>query len=194
MMNRYDMVRRLRRLLDAEWMAEAEIDLERLEDAGELPRWLEELVRAADDLPLPDVPDVVRQDLRQMFEDPPLVEVCVARLLRDSRLHERHAGVRGAGTATGWTMVYTSRAADVVIDVWPRDDDDVELEGHVMAHSSDELAYRVRLEGPVEAHVDGDRLGRFTVPSLPRGRYKVTVGNGRIELTLDADLTEEPGQ
>jgi hypothetical protein len=184
------MLRRLARLLGPEEVAAAAADLESLEAAGRLPAWLEELARAAETLPLPEVPAVVTQDLRQMFDEAALVELQHATLIRDSRTQPRLAGVRGATGSEGWSMSYTSAAADVVIDVWWQLDGSLNLEGHVMEHHAAESAYRARISGPVEANVDGDRLGRFEVTSLPPGQYTIQVGNGVIELQLEADLGE----
>ena len=192
MMNREEMLRRLARLLDPESFSEAIEDIDALEADGQLPHWLTQLAQAAETLPLPDVPAVVSQDLRQMFGEAALVEAYRATLIRDSRHHRPLVGVRGGTAADDWSMLYTSEAADVVIDIWPREDGNFDLEGHVMERRAADSAYRARVTGPVEVHVDGDRLGRFSVPSLLPGSYRIVVGNGEIELSFDADLGEPP--
>ena len=189
-MNRRELKVRLLRLLGPDGMDEAEIDLAGLESGGRMPEWLERLAEAATALPLPEVPAVVSQDLHRMFDVRTFVESQRAVLVRDGRHHRELAGVRGGDASDGWSMTYTSAMADVVLDVWPQCDGSRDIVGHVMAHRAAESAYRAQLNGPTPANVAGDRLGRFRVDCLEAGHYTMVIGNGEIELTLDADLTE----
>lgn len=189
-MNRKDLDRRLLRLLGPDGLEAASVDLARLEDEGELPEWLRRLVVAAEELPLPEVPAMVSQDLRDIFNSGDLVEPHAGVLVRDTRVDKQLVGARGADVAEGWSMTYTSPVADVVLDVWPQRGEEVEVVGHVMGHGRSETAYRARLTGPVDVAVDTDRLGRFRLRGIAPGSYTLVIANRQVELTLEADLGE----
>lgn len=191
MTTRRELIDKLRRLLGPEGLEAAGVDVSALERGGRLPDWLEHLVQAAETLPLPEVPPVVSQDLHRIFDVVISVESERAVLVRDTRDQRALAGVRGSDTSEGWSMIYTSPSADVVLDVWPQPDGSLDVGGHVMAHRSAESAYRATLDGPTPARADGDRLGRFRVAPLEPGRYTMVIGNGEMELVLQADLSGE---
>ncbi len=182
------LLQKLRRLLGPEGLETVGADMDALERDGRLPGWLLRLADAAEELPLPEVPPVVTQDLKRLFDGNALLESQHATLIRDSRYQRDLVGVRGTDAAEGWSMSYTSEMADVVLDLWPQADGTLSLEGQVMAHGAAESAYRAHVTGPVEATAHGDRLGRFRIDSLTPGSYTVVVGNGTIELSLDAEL------
>lgn len=188
-MNDETLSRRLERLLGPEGMRDVGI-VESADGELILPDWLEQLASAAAGLPLADVPPVVTQDLLRVFEVAPPRGREQAVLVRDTRTAGQLAGVRGSEAAEGWSMIYTSAVADVVLDVWPKDDGTVEISGQVMEHRELGTAYRASATGPIEATVAGDRLGRFQLPAMPRGTYELVVGNGDIEVALTADVNE----
>lgn len=187
-MNRDELTARLLRLLGAEGLRKAQVDLASLEHEGQLPDWLAQLVAAADALPLPEVPAVVSQDLRRLYESGRLLERHSAVLVRDTRVDRQLAMARGADVAEGWSMTYTSPVADVVLDLWPRSDETIELVGHVMGHAKTDSAYRATLSGPAEFKVSSDRLGRFRIESVPPGQYEIVIGDGDVEVTLHAEF------
>lgn len=190
-MERDDLLRRLERLFGREAIEGVDADLDSIAKGESLPRWLEDLVTAAEALPLPEVPAVVSQDLHRLFDQAELAESHTATMVRDSRSERDLVGVRGADGGEGWTLSYTSPVADVVIDVWPEPDGSRRVEGQVLGHGAFTSAYRAVVRGPVELSADGDRLGRFDLGGLDPARYTVDLSDGRIRLALDLDLSEE---
>lgn len=187
-MNRTELLARLAAVLDSEAFARAAQDIESLA-VGE-NHWLVRVLEAATDLPLPEVPEVVTQDLKALFPHEGLVLALEAILVSDSRQVSGLVGVRGAPVGQGWSLTYASEAADLVIDIWPAGEGQLEVEGQVMAYGAAESAYRASIRGSRSVDVEGDRLGRFLLGSLPPDRYRLTVGNNKVELTMDLDLTD----
>lgn len=157
---------------------------------GDLPAWLQRLVRASDELPLHDVPPAVTQVLYATFDHGHRPTRDVAVLVSDSRHDRVPVGTRGGGPEE-WTLSYSSPAADVVLDLTQRPDGQLDLLGYVMALREPTTACRVAIHGPVEASVDTDRLGRFTVSPLRPARYTLDVDHATsFSLALNVDLTE----
>ena len=187
-MNRDELLRRLARILDDESLHQAVRDLERL-DIDDTTHWLTQIVEAAEALPLPEVPPVLSQDLKNLIAKDRLITAVEAQLVSDTRIDRQLAGVRGAETGEGWSLSFTSEVADLVIDVWPEPSGALAVEGQVMAHGATASAYRASVAGPKSVAVEGDRLGRFDLGQLDPGRYDLTVSNGRIQLSAVLDLS-----
>ena len=190
-MDRDELLNRLARVLDQDSLDRAARDLEAFENAGGDTHWLAQVVEAADRLPLPEVPAILTQDLKNLIADDHLTSVVEARLVSDTRIHRALAGVRGADATDGWSMSFTSETADLVVDVWPKGSGQLAVEGHVMAHGAATSAYRASAVGPHTVQAEGDRLGRFDLGVLPPGRYDLVVSNGLMELSAVLDL-EDP--
>lgn len=153
------------------------------------PAWIEDLLEARRALPLPEVPAVVSQDLRDLFDQELLVARHEAVLVADSRTDRRLAGVRGEASADGWSLTFVCEAADILLDVWPGQDT-VRVEGQVMTHGTEQTAFRAKATGPTSADAHSDRLGRFRFPDLERGDYEFVLSNRRTEIVLQSSLEE----
>ncbi len=189
MTNRDEILERLERLVDAQTYAAIRRDLEAADAAGADASWLAQLLTAAQHLPLPEVPPVLRQELRDMFGERPLPTTHEAVVVFDSRETRDLAGVRGAPTTEGWSLTYTSPVVDVALDVW-NEGTSFDVEGHVMAHGEESAAYRAFAVGPTSHRVDGDALGRFRLTGLQTGTYQLQIGNSRFDVSMALDLGE----
>jgi len=163
--------------------------------------WLQGFLATARAFPAPEPPPIIRQNLRQHFvrwrkaqvalnAEPDLVS---AGLLFDSRQDLVQTGVRGGEEAEGaYHLAFTTDVADLVIDVRRIGDGRLRLEGQVLpgdpaaapVFTAEVIgsAFRART-------VDGDELGRFTLPEVPTGRCLLEVSNGETMLRAELDLT-----
>ncbi len=163
--------------------------------------WLQGFLASARAFPAPEPPPIVHQNLRQHFvrwskaqaalrADPHVVD---GTLLFDSRQDLALAGFRAGDEADeAYHLAFTTDVADLVIDIRRIADGQVRLDGQVLlgdpaaapvfAAEAIGLAFRVRT-------VDGDDLGRFTLPEVPAGRCRLEVGNGQTLLRAELDLT-----
>ena len=140
---------------------------------------------------MPEVPPVLTQDLKNLMGDTGLAAVYQAQLVSDTRIHREMAGVRGGDASEAWSLSFSSEVADVVVDVWPDESGLIAVEGHVMGHGAASSAYRASAVGPQSVEVEGDRLGRFDLGMLTRGRYELLISNGQVEVSAVLDL-EDP--
>ena len=163
--------------------------------------WLQGFLATARAFPAPEPPPIIRQNLRQHFlrwskaqaalrVRPDLVD---ASLLFDSRQDLALAGFRGGEDPdNAYHLAFTTDVADLVIDVRRIGDDRLRLEGQVLP--GDPAAAPVFTAEVIGPHfrartVDGDELGRFTLPEVPAGRCLLEVSNGETMLRAQLDLT-----
>ena len=164
-------------------------------------QWLQGFLAITQAFPAPEPPPIIRQNLQQHFvrwskaraalrADPHLVD---ATMLFDSRQDLALAGVRGGGeTDDAYHLAFAADVADVVIDVRRIADGQVRLDGQVLV--GDPAAapvFAAEAAGPgfLVRTVDGDELGRFTLPKVPAGHCRLTVSNGETILRAELDLT-----
>jgi hypothetical protein len=163
--------------------------------------WLQGFLATARAFPAPEPPPIIRQNLRQHFvrwskaqaalrAGPDAVD---ATLLFDSRQDLALAGFRGGEESDdAYHLAFTTDGADLVIDVRRTTDSQVRLDGQVLLGdpaAAPVFAAEVTGPGFRMRTVDGDELGRFTVPEVPVGRCRLEVGNGEIILRAELDLT-----
>ena len=136
------------------------------------------VMAAGHDLPLVDPPPVLRQRLRQAFQEwhrapvsrtTRLLEV-VASLVFDSRSHQLGLATRGAGTAMAGEAVHLMwqcELADLMVEARPVDDAAVvDLRGQVLlSHDSGSPVFTAEVAGPGQptVSVDADDVGRFSI-------------------------------
>jgi hypothetical protein len=164
-------------------------------------RWLQGFLATARAFPAPEPPPIVRQNLGQHFvrwskaqaalrADPQLVH---ANLLFDSRQDLALAGFRSGDDADeAYHLAFTSDVADLVIDVRRIADRQVRLDGQVLlSDSAAAPVFAAEAVGPGfrVRTVDGDDLGRFTLPEVPAGHCRLELGNGETLLRAELDLT-----
>jgi hypothetical protein len=164
-------------------------------------QWLQGFLATARAFPAPAPPPIVRQNLRQHFvrwskaraalrADPQLVD---ATLLFDSRQDLALAGVRGGDEAEeAYHLAFTTDVADLVLDVRRIGEGQVRLDGQVLlGDPSSAPVFAASAAGPgfTARTIDGDELGRFTLPAVPVGRCRLEVSNGEIVLRAELDLT-----
>ena len=189
MMDRDELLEELDRRLSREAMASVRRELERCEVTGE-EFWLEKVLRASQTLPMPTVPPMVSQDLRDLFRNDVLISRHPAVMIYDSRTAEL-TGVRGADTLEGWSLTYTSEVADIALDVWPQHAS-LDIDGQVLSHGGELLVWRAEVRstetGEVTSSADGDHLGCFSLRGVAPGAHELALRNRRHELVLRIDL------
>jgi hypothetical protein len=166
--------------------------------------WLRGFLAAAEALPLHEPPPIVRQSLAQYFarwsraqaelgQQPRLVQ---ARLLFDSREDVAVAGMRAAAAGTEAVhLAYTTEDGDLLLDVYDTRAGRVRLEGQVLlAEPHGAPVFEVSMTGPgfTARTKDGDTLGRFTLPDVPKAACRLRASNGVI--TIMADVNLDPGR
>jgi hypothetical protein len=164
-------------------------------------QWLQGFLATARSFPAPEPPPIVRQNLRQHFArwsaaraalraEPHEVD---ATLLFDSRQDLALAGVRGGDeTEEVYHLAFTADVGDLVIDVRRVSDGQVRLDGQVLlGNPAAAPVFTAQAAGPgfTVRTVDGDELGRFTLPEVPTGRCRLEVSNGEIILRAELELT-----
>lgn len=189
-MNRDEMLQKLARVLDVDDLRDARSDIVDLLDAGEVPDWLSLVMEAAEQLPMPAVPEIVSSDLRAIMDPPELVAFFEATVMVDSRDEGRLAGVRGGPIDDAWSITYTSEPVDLVVDVWPSADGGLEVEGQVLARSDTPSVFRATLTGDTSHHAGADALGRFAFGAVTPGAYQLMLDDGRVRVSAPVDLRE----
>jgi hypothetical protein len=163
--------------------------------------WLQSFLATTRAFPAPEPPPIVRQNLRQHFVRWSKAQAALrarpepvaASLLFDSRQDLALAGFRSGDEADeAYHLAFTTDVADLVIDVRRIADGQVRLDGQVLpgnpaaapvfAAEAVGQGFRVRT-------VDGDELGRFTLPEVPAGPCRLEVSNGETILRAEVDLT-----
>lgn len=161
--------------------------------------WLQEFLVVTDQHRLDEVPAVVGHRLRQHFRtwsagaDLPHPEVdglVEADLVHDSRRDLARTAVRSGGAnLAAFQLAYTSRAGDVVLDVFPVADGLLRVDGQVLTSLPD-AAVRAELtvaEGRMRSP-DGDTHGRFTLSDVPAALGRLLLRTGELTIALDLDL------
>jgi hypothetical protein len=158
---------------DDRTMADA---LARLRDAG----------RA---LPLPPVPAAVTQRLRQLFRNQDGPRQYEATLVDDSRAHRELAGVRSGPVEPieGWSLTYASALGDVIVDVWPEDGPQADIDIHALGDEASH-GYRVVLTGAAPRAATTDARGQVSFRSVSFGRYELVLDGGDHEIVADVLL------
>jgi hypothetical protein len=178
--------------------------------AGERTRgtveWLRGFLAAARALPLHEPPPIVRQSLVQHFarwsrakaeldQQPRLVQ---ARLLFDSREDVAAAGMRAvAAGSEAVHLAYTSEDGDLLLDVYDTRAGRVRLEGQVLlAEPRGAPVFEVSVTGPdfTARTRDGDTLGRFSLPDVPKTACRLRASNGVITIVADVNLDQGGAQ
>jgi hypothetical protein len=164
-------------------------------------RWLQGFLATARRFPAPEPPPIIRQHLRQHFlrwskaraalrAEPHLLD---ATLLFDSRQDLVLAGVRGGEEAEDtYHLAFTTDVGDLVVDVRRVGKGELRLDGQVLltdAAAASVFSAQAAGLGYTVRTVDGDELGRFTLPEVPAGRCRLEVSNGEIILRTELDLT-----
>lgn len=202
------------RTLAADWV-EGRLSARDAERAAELARsdpdfraeadFVRAVVAAGQVLPLVEPPPVLRQRLRQSFQQwhrapasrtSLLLEV-VASLVFDSHRHQLGLATRGAGaTLSGPVrhLVFRCELADLMVEARPgADADQVDLRGQVLlSHDTGSPIFTAEVLCPDRASVsvDADDLGRFSVVA-PRGATELRVSNGEMTIIAELELQTE---
>ncbi|ANH39855.1 hypothetical protein I601_3449 [Nocardioides dokdonensis FR1436] len=160
------------------------------------------VVAAGRDLPLVDPPPVLRQRLRQSFQQwhrapscrPTRVLEVVASLVFDSRRHQLGLATRGAAAGMDGDAVHLMwhcELADLMVEARATDEAGlVDLRGQVLlSHDSGSPVFTAEVTGPDHAavSVDADDLGRFSVLA-PRSASELRVSNGEMAIVAEIEL------
>jgi hypothetical protein len=103
------------------------------------------------------------------------------------------AGFRGGDeTEDAYHLAFSADAGDLVVDVRRVGNGQLRLDGQVLlgdAAAAPVFSAQAAGLGYTVRTVDGDELGRFTLPEVPAGRCRLEVTNGEIVLRSELDLT-----
>jgi hypothetical protein len=164
-------------------------------------RWLQGFLATAQAFPAPEPPPIIRQNLQQHFIRWSKAQAALrarpapvsATLLFDSRQDLALVGIRGGEEADdAYHLAFTTDVADLVIDVRRITAGRVRLDGQVLpGDPAAAPVFAAQATGPgfQLRTVDGDELGRFTLPDVPVGRCQLEVCNGETILRAELDLT-----
>lgn len=157
------------------------------------------------DLPLVEPPPILRQRLRQSFQQwhrtpvsrtSRLMEV-VASLVFDSRVNQLGLATRGAATGLAGDTVHLMwqcDLADLMVEAGPADEAGLlDLRGQVLLnHDSGSPVFTAAISGPYDTalSVDADDVGRFSVRAH-RDATELRVSNGEITIIATLDLHPE---
>jgi hypothetical protein len=164
--------------------------------------WLRGFLAAARALPLHEPPPIVRQSLIQCFarwsraraeldQEPRLVQ---ARLLFDSRQDVAAAGMRAVAPGSEAVhLAYTTEDGDLLLDVYDTRAGRVRLEGQVLlTEPRGAPVFEASVTGPdfTARTRDGDALGRFSLPDVPKAACRLRASNGVITIVADVNLDQ----
>lgn len=171
-------------------------------DTQETVRWLRRFREVAEQFPLEDPPPIVAQRLQQYFEHrrpgagrQPISPVELrAELVFDSRANRSLAGVRGAQAADDLVHVaYQTPRADLVVDISRLSPQLFRLDGQLLPidpAGASVVEVVARVAGTKVRSVDGDALGRFTLPAVPGGPIELRASNGEYVVIAQLELGE----
>ena len=137
-------------------------------------QWLNDVLDAADELPLPEVPTSVSARLHGLWPTAASQRRESATLIHDSRSAGELVGVRGIQRTAGWTALFTAASADFAIDGSPSENVGfTRVAGQVLSRSTDRPEYTVRASGPTVTIAITDDVGQFVLGELPHGTYEL---------------------
>ena len=156
--------------------------------------WLRAFARISEDVVIASPPSQVRDALIDRFEayaerkrQPGLLKRLVATLTFDSGMQPEFSW-RSTAPELEREYAYSTEAADVSIDVWPRPRDELlDIQGRIFpVNSTSPGAFDVQLlEGPCEvATTATNDLGQFTFEAIPPGVYEVLASSDRVEIRI----------
>lgn len=167
--------------------------------AGNLD-WLDDVLDAADFMPIHQVPDDVHESLLRIlhrFRRPgvpttaaELFSAIVAELVEDTRQGDL-VGVRDAAQqdATDWTWVFASDAVDIVIDVSTATKDAIRVSGRLVGQASPAGPFQV-INDQVAEPILADDHGRFVMRGLSRDLHTCSIEAAGMSLSWTMDLRE----
>ncbi len=165
--------------------------------------WLRRFIAAARTLPLYQPAPIVAQNLRQHFARWTRARAALsqttirytAQPLFDSRLDLVPLGLRFTDDSdTTLHLAFTTDGADLVLDVHPLGVGRVRIDGQVLpvdATTAPIFEASAHGSGVLVRTVDGDELGRFTLPEVPSPITELRVTNGEIAIVATLDLREQ---
>jgi len=184
---------------------EAALVADRVRRGGDEARatveWLRSFVLFARDNTIPEPPPMLRQRLRQSFEDHfgrgrPLVRYLATQSF-DSRSEPTLVGVRGGDDdETGlYQLAFTTPVADVVIDVAPVDPEHLRLDGQVLQTDRSAPMWEAALNHPAGSIADrrGDLHGSFSLVDVPVADSQLFLTNGYVQIAVRLPLAGTGG-
>lgn len=152
--------------------------------------WLERLLEAAEDLPLPEVPPAVSAAVHDLMPPDDHVRIEDAATLHDSRSSRVLVGSRDDGSGVdGWTMTASAPSADIVVDGLPTGDGEVTITGQLLARSTSLDTATIKLTGTTESLSRSDAIGAFSLGTVPPGSYHLSARTPDYVIRFDFEVT-----
>ncbi|NNC79159.1 MAG: hypothetical protein HKN94_03305 [Acidimicrobiales bacterium] len=150
--------------------------------------WLSQLLDAAEQLPMPDVPASVSASLHDLMPSRRDLRMEDAASIHDSRRDTVLVGARGEQHLDGWTAAFSAASADVLIDGDPTTADQTDISGHVLVRGDESRAFTVRATGDHNIAVRSNELGLFHLGSLPNGVYEMSARCPEFEVQWSIEV------
>lgn len=156
--------------------------------------WLEQLLDAAEELPVPLVPTRLSGALHNLM--PPALDLRteIAASIHDSRHDSVLAGARGDHHSTdksnldGWTAACSAASADVLLDGDPISEDFTDLSGHILVRSNEPRPFTITASGPESVSVRSNNFGLFHLGQVSNGIYKMRARCADYEVRWDIEV------
>lgn len=159
--------------------------------------WIEGFRTFANDNPVPQPPPIIRQRLRQAFEQHhgrgPLPVHQVARVTFDSRDDVIMASVRGhVEIGEGYQRTFATESHGVLIDVLTVSESEVRIEGQVLGVESESSVWEAQVLFPSGSITDsnGDENGSFSIADVPLSVETLRLTNGHVTIDIHDPLGE----
>lgn len=158
--------------------------------------WIRDFIHFGKSHPLPVPPPLVRQRLRQSFEQhhgraaPRRRQR--AELMFDSRDDAVVAGVRGGPSLDdGYRLAFATESLGVLLDVLPESATTVRIEGQVLAGSELAAIWEVSAShhgGAQRIDIGGDANGSFAIDGIGLDLDTLVLSNGELDIEIHQPL------
>lgn len=156
--------------------------------------WLEQLLDAAERLPVQSVPTRLSGVLHNMMPPAADLRTELAASIHDSRHDSVLVGARSDQDSTdqpnldGWTAACSAASADVLLDGDPISDDSTDISGHILVRSNEPRPFTITATGPESVSVRSNHFGLFHLGPVSNGSYEMRARCADYEVRWDIEV------